>query len=81
MGRNGVEGATNLRDITSLAARLCDIPTKTQWLKPSALNISFMSAVGRFQLQVVTEPDIPVLVAKRSFGSIEFDIAIRPGAD
>ena len=43
MGRNGVEGATNLRDITSLAARLCDIPTKTQWLKPSTLNISFMS--------------------------------------
>jgi hypothetical protein len=44
MGRNGVEGATIFRNITSLAARLCDIPTKTQWLKPSTLNISFMSA-------------------------------------
>jgi hypothetical protein len=47
MGRNGVEGAINLRDIAALAARLCDISTKTQWLKPSTLNISFMSAVGR----------------------------------
>ena len=47
MGINSVEGATNLGDINSLAARLCDIPTKTQWLKPSTLNISFMSACGR----------------------------------
>jgi hypothetical protein len=56
MGRNGVEGASIFRDITSLAARLCDIPTKTQWLKPSTLNISFMSASGR--LEPVTYPGI-----------------------